>query len=46
MDASKNAGTVGNYLSQGRTGISPLVKFLKFDFNYRNKLMKEVIRFK
>jgi len=29
MDASRNGGTVGNYLSQGRTGISPLVKFLK-----------------
>jgi hypothetical protein len=39
---NRNGGTVGNYLSQGRTGISPLVKFLNFDFNYRNKLMKEV----
>lgn len=24
MDASRNGGTVGNYLSQGRAGISPL----------------------
>jgi hypothetical protein len=28
MDASRNVGTVGNYLSWGRTGISPLVIFL------------------
>jgi len=29
MEASRNGGTVGNYLSQGRSGISPLVIFLK-----------------